>query len=71
MKVIFVCVCYERLSNLPSLVSREYKNTLFYFKCNCRAFLYQFEQHVFLHYVLELELCQSRILKLPLLDPYK
>ena len=24
---------YKRLSNLPFLVSREYKNTLFYFKC--------------------------------------
>ena len=44
MKVIFVCVwdviiytCnYKRLSNLPFLVSREYKNTLFYFKCEIK-----------------------------------
>ena len=27
---------YKRLSNLPFLVSREYKNTLFYFKCEIK-----------------------------------
>ena len=40
MKVIFVChnlhLHYKRLSNLPFLVSREYKNTLFYFKCEIK-----------------------------------
>jgi hypothetical protein len=27
---------YKRLSNLPFFVSREYKNTLFYFKCEIK-----------------------------------
>ena len=44
MKVIFVCALgwhnlhlhYKRLSNLPFLVSREYKDTLFYFKCEIK-----------------------------------
>jgi hypothetical protein len=27
---------YKRLSNLPFLVSREYKNALFYFKCEIK-----------------------------------
>jgi hypothetical protein len=27
---------YKRLLNLPFLVSREYKNTLFYFKCEIK-----------------------------------
>ena len=44
MKVIFVCVwdviiytCINiNVSNLPFLVSREYKNTLFYFKCEIK-----------------------------------
>ena len=41
----YFCVClgchnlhlhYKRLSNLPFLISREYKNTLFYFKCEIK-----------------------------------
>ena len=44
MKVIFVCVwgvivytCIINVcQNLPFLVSREYKNTLFYFKCEIK-----------------------------------
>jgi hypothetical protein len=41
----YFCVClgchnihlhYKRLSNLPFLVPREYKNTLFYFKCEIK-----------------------------------